>query len=157
VVLHGLGQTTRAEVLWSRAIAAVPEQAESLYCLAVSRLENAAAAGGGRPGTPDLDRARELLARVRQIDPGLGEAWIASALVEALAGDCAAAGDLKTDSERVAAATPRRYPAGIGDGSGLSASIGRRRLIPLAPALLHAFESGACGDGFASGRHRADS
>lgn len=158
VVLHGLGRTRRAEALWARAIAAAPQQAESVYGLAVSRLDSAIAAAGRSPvPNADIVRARESLAGVRQNDPGLREAWTASAMVEALAGDCAAAARLQADGERVAATTPRRYPAGIGDGSGLSASIGRRRLVAPSRALLDAVAAGPCSNLFANDRRPAGS
>lgn len=130
VVLHGIGGGVRARRLWHRAIALDPVHAEALYCLTLARLEDSLAdAAGPAERAVALDEAARALTSVRALDPGFDEPWALAAAVEASRGDCAAAKTLVAEQAARPAWVQRRFPAETGTGAGLSASIGRRRLI----------------------------
>jgi len=137
VVLHGLGRTERAVVRWHKALRLDPLHAEALWCLALTQLEDgiATARNEVERGFAYAD-AERALTNVRVLDPGLEQGWQLAVAVHAARGDCDGARRMVDQWKALPWWTDRRYPAVAGNGAGLSASIGRRRLIsPRRPEL----------------------
>jgi hypothetical protein len=145
VVLSQLHERDRAEELWHRALKFDPEHGEAMACLGISQLESAIEPAVERVAVDQvavdraavdqaadpalLSEAVRTFADVRLLDPGLEAGWVMGAVVDALAGNCTSAKALIAEWRRNARYVPRRFLAEVGNGAGLSASIGRRRLI----------------------------